>query len=263
MANRDFRPSGVGMIYPHERHYVSSNEVFVMLGDLLIDEAVGISYSVRESKVPVYQYNSKHYNRLAHGKVFVQGSLVLNYVDADYMYFALLDRNTKNGFDIGAAADQVMRDYYGIMTLADTEKDIAAIKNNPLLKGQDARAVHIAKRMAILGSKQYFKALKQKYWNAQETAYGAIQKQQGNLDASTMTKVDFRAVHPGLQNRDRGFFYDLPPVDIVLSHGNPLDPENRTYRVIKNAAFVSNEMQSSPTGQVQTEIFGFVAPYIL
>lgn len=72
--------------YPFE--YFCGANVVVYLDDFPLLEASGFSYSIRESKRPIYGYASRLYDGVARGQVLVEGTLLVNYVHQDYLFHA-------------------------------------------------------------------------------------------------------------------------------------------------------------------------------
>lgn len=69
--------------YPYE-YFCGANVVLELEGQPM-HEAAGISYSIQESKSPLYGYSSRHFDAMARGQVLVQGSLIVNYIHQDYL----------------------------------------------------------------------------------------------------------------------------------------------------------------------------------
>ena len=69
--------------------YFCGANVVVSVGDMALLEAAGISYSARDSKMPLYGYSSRHYDAVADGQVIVQGSLLVNFIHQDYLFRAI------------------------------------------------------------------------------------------------------------------------------------------------------------------------------
>ena len=74
------------MNYPFE--YFCGANVLIYLQDFPLLEASGFSYSIRESKRPIFGYSSRHFDAVARGQVLVEGTLLINYVHQDYLYHA-------------------------------------------------------------------------------------------------------------------------------------------------------------------------------
>jgi hypothetical protein len=77
-------PYGSGST-PYEYDYYSGSQIGVMMGDVLIDSAAHIAFSVQQTKTPVYGYNNQYYTFLADGHVLVQGTLTINFKEAGYL----------------------------------------------------------------------------------------------------------------------------------------------------------------------------------
>lgn len=69
--------------YPYE--YFCGANVVLELDGQPIHEAAGITYNIRESRLPLYGYSSRHWDAMARGQVLVQGSIVINYIHQDYI----------------------------------------------------------------------------------------------------------------------------------------------------------------------------------
>ena len=48
-------------------------------------ECAGISYSMSNSRQPVYGYNSEYFDVILPGRIIVQGNLVINYTKPNYL----------------------------------------------------------------------------------------------------------------------------------------------------------------------------------
>lgn len=74
------------MLYEYD--YFHGHSVSIWLGDILIDEAVGISFSVDQQFIPLYGYSDQYYKTLAAGKVIASGTLVTNFKESGYLQIA-------------------------------------------------------------------------------------------------------------------------------------------------------------------------------
>jgi hypothetical protein len=71
----------------YEHDYYAGSQISVYFGDILIDNALSINFSVQQSKSPVYGYNSQYYSFMADGNVLVSGELVIAFKEAGYLLF--------------------------------------------------------------------------------------------------------------------------------------------------------------------------------
>lgn len=69
-------------------YFTSANCVLSIEG-MPLTEVAGLRLSISESKRPIYGYSSRHFDAVASGQVLVQGALVLNYVDQNYLFQAI------------------------------------------------------------------------------------------------------------------------------------------------------------------------------
>jgi len=69
--------------------YFCGANVLIRIDDIPVLEAAGLSYSINESKIPIYGYSSRLFDAVARGQVIIQGTLLINYVHQDYLFHAL------------------------------------------------------------------------------------------------------------------------------------------------------------------------------
>jgi hypothetical protein len=78
--------------------YFCGANVIVEIEGMPILECAGLSYQIRENKIPLYGYSSRHFDAVARGQVIVQGSMLINFVHHDYLYEAIsLASRTQGG----------------------------------------------------------------------------------------------------------------------------------------------------------------------
>lgn len=65
----------------------SGSQIQVMMGDVLIDNAVAISYEVSSPKIPIYGFGSEYYRFTAQGQVLVTGSLAITFKETAYLLY--------------------------------------------------------------------------------------------------------------------------------------------------------------------------------
>jgi len=81
----------------YESDYFSGSQVQVMVGDVLIDNAVSVSFRSEQSRVPVYGYASPYFDFVAEGQVLIIGSLVVAFKEAGHLLFALQRYHNQGG----------------------------------------------------------------------------------------------------------------------------------------------------------------------
>ena len=78
---------------PYE--YSCGANVSISMNDIETEEVVGITYTVLDSATPIYGYCSRLFDAVAPGQKIVQGSFVINYVEPNYIYNAMLEGNQR------------------------------------------------------------------------------------------------------------------------------------------------------------------------
>lgn len=76
------------MSYYNFEYFCGANTI-VRIGTMPLLECAGLAYSINESKVPIYEYSSRHFDAVARGRVLVEGTILVNYVHQDYLYQAI------------------------------------------------------------------------------------------------------------------------------------------------------------------------------
>lgn len=82
--NNTLGPENLGSIV-YEMDGFSGSNLFLMMGDVLIDAAVYLKYNVEQSKIPVYGYAQQYFSFVADGHVMVQGGLAVAFKESAYM----------------------------------------------------------------------------------------------------------------------------------------------------------------------------------
>jgi hypothetical protein len=73
----------------YEFDYYSGSQINIFLGDIIIDSAIAIQVSVSQSKTPIFGYASQYYSFVADGHVLVQGSLLVGFKEAGYLFYPI------------------------------------------------------------------------------------------------------------------------------------------------------------------------------
>lgn len=82
--------------------YVNSTNAQIYIGGILIDDIFDVQYAYKETKEPIYGYNSKHYDHIVPGNVLVHGSFSINYRHDGYLT-QILNRIKGDSGDVTAA----------------------------------------------------------------------------------------------------------------------------------------------------------------
>lgn len=105
--------SGAFEIEKKER-YFSSIDAEIYFGDYYIDEIITIQYSVSQNTLPLYGYNSYTFDDVAQGNRIIQGSFVINFTSAGYL-FRVLDEIKKSTGTLSNSM-QISREAEGTMS---------------------------------------------------------------------------------------------------------------------------------------------------
>lgn len=133
------------MYYGYE-YFCGANVCLEIEGQPILETA-GLNVRIAESKIPIYGYSSRFFDAVARGQVLVQGSIVINYVDHDYLYHAI-----RLGLEDGGFIEKPTN---------NQSNEMSSILNNQV------ESRHI---FNILGTEDFqrnqatFEAFKDKYW---------------------------------------------------------------------------------------------------
>ena len=255
-----------GIVY--EADWYSGSQIMVMMGDILIDDAVGITIRGQQQKVPVWGYASQYYSFVADGQVSFSGELTIAFKETAYLLFparryANQVRNTREGGPLGTSpkydsSGNLGGKHEGITSLVEMAKLVENQKNMTanveLMIGEGAATDPAAQR-------EYFKRMRNLrtmddtawenmaevfedvIWHGAEKANPGTRDQlfSRNIQENTEIDDDMLYSHRRLDQ--------YPPVDIWIVYGNPDHPAaNHTVRKCLDVSF---------TGQVQAiEISG-------
>lgn len=257
-----------------QQKYFASNQGLVFIGSYLVDEVVFIQYRQTQSKRPIWSYSSVYYDAVGSGQVMVEGNLTLNYIDSAYLYYALYHTlirqqrgpsTSRDGYrDALQAISQIdTRTRHVAGLLGKITQQSALDKNGGQLSSPEVR--QLAQLIATDPEKgrEIISHLKRKFWGNLATNADATNKEAYGHNLSVR---DFASQSPlsldGLANPNAGrAIYarpdQVPPVNIMISHGNPLDPNFSTGRVLREVEFNGNSMRVDPSGQPQMETYSF------
>lgn len=147
------------MYFDYE-YYCGANVVMEMDG-VQVTELSGISFSVQETKRPIYGYSSRHFDAVARGQVLVRGTLLVPFVHRDYLF-------------------NVMKVGKGI----ETEQTAVQLQNidRDLPDGSEALASVVEQiRTDPVNANAQMKALQAKYWDLSDRTF---QKTKGRLSGA-------------------------------------------------------------------------------
>ena len=201
--------------------YFSGAQASIFIGDIWVDDIVGGSFTVTNTKKPIFGYGSTYFDAIAGGQEMVQGNLEINFREPNYLWMilAMKDVPTRSS-DI----KQIQETNFG------GRKNIYA-GDNPVAKARDARLNY----EALMGSGPGNVAQKA---NALRSLY-TIEKKEKQVHSSDYA---------------HSFF------DIVIGYGDGYSGENknRIGEKIMNCTIMGRAKQIEASGQPIREVYSFI-----
>lgn len=74
----------------YDREYFSGTQAGLYIGDVYVDEVVSASWSVQQTKTPIYGYASQLFDAVSAGPVLVTGNFTVNFKESGYLYLILM-----------------------------------------------------------------------------------------------------------------------------------------------------------------------------
>lgn len=239
--------------------YWSSNQALIFIGPYLLDEVVALTYTYNQSKIPIYGYNDQYYKVIAGGKSIGQGQLTLNYIDSNYLSYAMIyggSRSAKTSYqeinEVRKLATANDKKFKGLL------EDLA--KNDLNKSGKSKTSDKLIKRIAEAfsqdpdGAKDAIQKLKRKFWGTKEQLATKTLKGLAYNNKNSYINIKKDIDEKGIA----GWRPDLlPPISIVVSHGDPTTNQS-IYRVLYDVEFTGLSSQINIGGSPQTETYPFI-----
>lgn len=123
----------------YDLDYFSSQQAALYIGDVFIDEATSISFSVQQSKTPVYGYASQLFDKVSKGTVLVQGQFSINFKESGYIWLVLQRyKRFENAVDDTLKKYNNVKDKFSPLDVGKKNlgggKQILGGKNNPFAR---------------------------------------------------------------------------------------------------------------------------------
>ena len=212
--------------------YYSGAQAQIYFGDILIDEIVQFQYTTATNKMPIYGYASELFDTVASGNLLVQGSFVINFVEAGYLAIiaaAIADRS------FGRKA--IGRRSYEKRNAATGEVLSETLRETSILTPGSYLGNQALNQVRGLGNKE-FRAL------ARELNVNKIGQNNKPLgEAGHTTRFDLMA-----------------PFDIYAIFGDYTDPNaDHTVRKLKNVYLTGQGQTITVSGEPVGEMYNFIA----
>lgn len=220
--------------------YYTGTQASIWVKNIWVEEVFGIHFQATQNIIPIFGYASAFFNAVARGKVLVQGTFEINFIDEGYLYYILHKTN----------ADKTK----------DPESDNKEIKESAAkIEGGEPQAEsEVAERLQDLRITAAGKAL------AGDTATALSEIMEflavTNVDGATKLSREMKNIRSGTdRGAPRSIIYDMVSFDMMGVFGNPdIAKEAATNKKLLNCFLVSNEMIVGVDDQVVKERYSFI-----
>jgi len=202
--------------------YHNGAQISVWFGDIWVNDISAISWQYSQEKRPLYGYASQHFDAVAKGQVFLQGSFTVNFRNRDYVSYIMkelpklyrdLQEESYDGKD------------------SDKWRAIRPMISNHLKYGTFGPDTH-DELLALAQSEDFWKTADL----YEQAIWGELEKDEGiSLDTADIMQYNIKP---------QGF-------DIVITYGQLSDKEPRSlYDVLSSTAKTLNGVQLTGSAQV-------------
>jgi hypothetical protein len=299
MAIRDIYGDNLGSEHlgniTYEHDYFGGAQVLVYFGDVLIDSAVSISYSVQQNRAPVFGYNSQYYAFVADGNVLVSGELVIAFKESGYLLWPVQRYLQTEGFinkDDQLPNRPQEQGWWHSPRYSVDEQGTIVQGYSPNGDFSLAGASKAAKNKQVLRAnvEQMFswENSEIKDRNVANQEYNRLVKQLGKLDDNgfenwaeafedvvwygsdtgnplTRDKLFANNIQEGTSPSDEDVYShrrldQYPAIDILITYGDMSRQQpNHTTRKLMDVSFVGQAQQVQISGEPILEVYSFIA----
>jgi len=220
----------------YKLQYFTGVQASIWIGEAWVTECFGISFQATQNLIPIFGYASTTFDAVAKGRVLVQGSFEINFIDEGYLYYVLHKMNAER--------------------IADPSE---FNESQYLLTGEPQPKSEIARRLAE-GVEYGAKGDKERDQVASE-ALKALANLNVNQADRVIRELDIQralGAKAGLRNDSRSIIYDVIPFNIQGIFGNPEMTREVTEKRLLNCFLVSNEMIVSIDDEPLKERYSFI-----
>jgi len=217
--------------------YFCGANVHLYINGMPTLEAAGLSYSIRESRRPIFGYSSRLYDALGRGQVIVEGTLLINYVHQDYLYTAL-NYNARTDKFNELTPNAPIQSLFNEPDYTDIKRYLE--EELLLLSGEDSKLKN--KVQDLLGT------------------VASRANQQSNLaqvasNSVSLEQSSYYDVHGMLPTYNP---HDMNQVTIRAIFGDPLNPRSTGF-ALTGLAFTGRGQQIQIDHEVIVEAYSFIA----
>jgi hypothetical protein len=211
--------------------YFTGAQTRIQIGEYYLDDIAEVEGLYQYGRTPIYSYASKHFNTAAQGRVFVTGSLIINFRFDGYLY-AFIKAASSDGKNGRKVIDDLLK---SAAPPSQVIKQIERREGN----SKDYINATVNKYTSIQEgiNDNDIKAFQETYWNSE--------KPQNFLSADA--RPEFRV-----------------PFDIIVKDFRVgYDNENYQERTIKNCFLTSNGSVRRVDDSPVVEVYQFIAQSII
>lgn len=216
----------------YANHYFTGTQTSIWMGDMWIDECVGVQIQANQSMIPVYGYGSRFFDMIAKGKVLIQGVFEINFVDEGYLYAALLEgqRRLELATDTNRTKADVVKE----------QLDLLKETNRDRVDPDEAAATREANR---------------------QNTFGSMITDLANLNIAEADELLSKIGIDNQISQRLNVIYDTLPFRLTGYFGNPeaYGKTHGAYKEIKNCFLTSNEIIIGDNDQPIRERYSFIA----
>lgn len=265
--------SGAGLNV-YEADWYSGSQIQVLMGDILIDNAVAISYQVRGDRIPVYGFASEYFTFAAKSPVLITGQLTIAFKESFYL-LAPAARfhnraqapdnrlttpknrpNNRPGFQsLEAAAAAARRDDIRYRNIEQTFQAVEFAK-----EGKEPPPAGLIKELGALEDSAW-EHLAERFEDS--IWYGSdVQSPNTRRELFSRTMSDFETEKIELNEVMKHRRLDqYPAVDIWITYGDMEAPDtvNHTVQKLLDVYFTGEVKEITISGEPVFETYTFIA----
>jgi len=222
--------------------YFTGVQASIWIGETWVTECFGISFQATQNLIPLFGYASSTFDAVAKGRVLVQGSFEINFVDEGYLYYVL---------------HKMRADSLGPLSITEDPSEFNEsqylLTGEPQLRSEFARTLFEFNEVGVNDDKAKGQVASEALKQLANLSLNDADRIIRELDVQrTIGKV------AGLRNSSRSVIYDAIPFNIQGIFGNPEMTREVTEKRLLNCFLVSNEMLVASDDEPLKERYSFI-----
>lgn len=278
--------NGVNVVYPaagatrYEYDHFSGSQITVSIGDVVIDEAVAINFSVSQSKTPIFGYANQYYTFIADGHVLIQGSLAIGFKEAGYLFWPIkrfLNKSsnsewtsprfgtTKDGQIVNSYSPSDGPDVFTQAAKAAEKKRVMQANVEQMVKNSSSNPTNAKDGNWNRFYRELGAMSDQEFEDYAETFEDAIWYGSDTANALTRDRLFSSNLQRGIEIDDETIYShrradQYPPIDIWIVYGDmSRQTANHTVKKLMDLSFVGQSQAIEVSGEPTLEIYNFIA----